>query len=156
MNDTNVTNAFAVHHTESVLDYCSPRRKHKRWGWEHVFVETKEYCVKYLHMTKNQNCSWHYHGHKHETVTCICGVLHVAVEKDEDVKTYLLHPGESLALPPWFVHQMYTMDVAATYVESSGSGYQDDAIRVNRRPDSEILTDRRSAVSDDSGERNGR
>jgi len=108
-------------------------RIEKRWGWEHVLVETDEYCVKYLLMRRDQRCSMHYHEHKHETVTCLIGKLVIRFH-NRNLPSILLYPGQSRSIPAGKenTHAMRAEHefVDTLYLESSGAGHLDDAIRI--------------------------
>lgn len=101
----------------------------KRWGWEQTLVETEHYSVKHLLMRADQSCSLHWHDRKHETVTCLSGVLVIEFENHPSVT---LMPGYSLAIPAgrMHAHRMIAASGDCRYLESSAAGCRDDATRV--------------------------
>lgn len=79
----------------------------KKWGTETWLANNDLYCGKILALKGGYRCSLHRHPRKHETFTCIEGVVHVTVEGDDWISRFVLRAGDgqSIEVPPGTWHQ---------------------------------------------------
>jgi len=102
------------------------RKVEKKWGYEIIFAETKDYVGKILQINAGQRLSLQYHEVKEETVYVQSGVLYLY---DAEGGIEKLYPGEAFHVKPMQIHRFGAGEGAVRLVEVS-TAHLDDVIRL--------------------------
>lgn len=114
----------------------------KGWGHEVWMANNELYCGKLLVLYRDLRCSIHYHKLKDETFFLQDGLIRMNVweapfEKfpgfgPDAPKTFLMHPGDRLVIPPNTPHQFIGVDPKSTIIEISTQHFEDDSYRIQK------------------------
>lgn len=96
----------------------------KVWGKE-VWIVNRRYCGKILVLNKGFQCSMHYHKKKDETFYVLIG----KVLMELGTSRWIMHPGESLLIPPGAQHRFTGID-DSEIIEFSTHHEDEDSYRV--------------------------
>jgi|SRR3989338_1510869 len=96
----------------------------KVWGKE-VWIVNRRYCGKILVLNKGFQCSMHYHKKKDETFYVLIG----KVLMELGTSRLIMHPGESLLIPPGAQHR-FTGIEDSEILEFSTHHEDEDSYRV--------------------------
>ena len=118
----------------------------KGWGYEVWMANCDLYCGKLLVLYKDLKCSIHYHKLKDETFYLQEGLIRMRVweepfELEKRAAVFnpmprasecLMHPGDSLVIPPNTPHQFEGVDPKSTIIEISTQHFEEDSYRIQR------------------------
>ncbi len=107
------------------------RRVEKPWGYEIHWAHTDRYVGKILHITAGQALSLQYHVKKDETVYVQRGRLRYEIERDGQMTTLDLGPGDALHVTPGTIHRMTALE--DTDVLEASTPEIDDVVRLEDR-----------------------
>lgn len=104
----------------------------KPWGFERIWADTEKYVGKVIFIKKGNRLSLQHHNLKDETIFVISGTLSVqygvslgdALENDP----IILDEGDSLHIPPGYVHRFQAM-ANDVYVMEVSTTELDDVVR---------------------------
>ena len=105
----------------------------KPWGTEIWWAHAKgQYIGKILNIKEGQRLSLQYHKFKEETIYVLKGTLKLTYSstKDGEIKTCLMHEGESYHVYPHSVHRFEAYKSDVTLLEVS-TDYPDDVERIS-------------------------
>ena len=102
-------------------------RIEKPWGYEEIWAKTDGYVGKVIFINPGHRLSKQFHRQKEETVYVLEGVL---INYDENDKTTLHYPGESLHIPPWTTHRFCASPRASVKIMEVSTNYLDDVVRL--------------------------
>jgi mannose-6-phosphate isomerase len=108
----------------------------KPWGSEVIFATGENgYVGKVISVTASQALSLQYHREKDETISVISGELVVEYGIDVDhLEHRLMQPGDTIHLPPTFVHRMTAVtDAVVVEASTAGPGWRGDVVRLSDR-----------------------
>jgi mannose-6-phosphate isomerase-like protein (cupin superfamily) len=109
-----------------------PQRVEKRWGWEDIYINWREYCMKRLYIKAGHDTSMHFHVDKHETLLVVEGVLTLSYKDGKGGDHRVLIPrGEAFVVPPGFQHKLIATTTDVTLIEASTMDDTEDSIRVH-------------------------
>ena len=104
----------------------------KPWGHERVWALNRHYAGKILFIRAGESLSLQYHEIKDETIRIVSGRMRFrAGVSVEALKTVVLEPGMSRAVPPRLVHQMEALE-DCTVIEVS-TPHLTDVVRLEDR-----------------------
>lgn len=84
-----------------------PQKTLKPWGWELLYALTEDYAGKVIFVKKGHRLSLQYHRRKEETMYLFSGnVVFETGESPSELKQHVIHPGQSLHLPPGTLHRV--------------------------------------------------
>lgn len=112
----------------------------KGWGYEHWFVNKKEYCGKLLFFKRGRKCSFHYHKIKDETFYIHKGRLKVWWSMDDNLPTLtvkgdvaggitILESGDTFYVPTGMRHMMEGLEDTEMF-EFSTQHFDNDSYRI--------------------------
>lgn len=108
------------------------RRVDKPWGYELIWGHTQDYVGKILHVEAGHALSLQYHEIKDETMYLLSGELEIEMgDHEDDLRTHLLLPGQSVHLPPGRRHRL-TARTTSDVIEVS-TPELDDVVRLEDR-----------------------
>lgn len=102
-------------------------RIEKPWGYEEIWAKTDGYVGKVICINPGHRLSKQFHRQKEETIYVLEGVL---INCDENDKTTMYHPGESLHIPPWTTHRFCATPRAYVKIMEVSTNYLDDVVRL--------------------------
>tara|TARA_Y100001970_G_scaffold291695_2_gene429875 strand:- start:2082 stop:2582 length:501 start_codon:yes stop_codon:yes gene_type:complete len=103
----------------------------KRWGYEKIYQNNKEYCSKLLVINKEQQTSMHFHIDKHETLVVVEGVLAVDYISKKHNTTIFVKPLEAFVIAPGLPHRLRALEEDVKLIESSMPSFDTDSIRIS-------------------------
>lgn len=102
----------------------------KPWGNEELLFQGHGYAVKKICILPNQQTSMHFHNIKHETIMVNKGILLVYLDdRIHPPKSLELNAGDSLAINPLQIHQMYAGAEPVVYFEAQ-TDHLEDVVRI--------------------------
>ncbi len=119
----------------------------KGWGHEVWMANCELYCGKLLVLYRNLKCSVHYHKVKEETFYLQSGLikmrlwhgdlkaLEAAAERHSPLAgctEILMHPGDTVDIPPYTAHQFEGVAPESTIIEISTQHFEEDSYRLVR------------------------
>ena len=87
-----------------------PKRVEKPWGYELHWAKTDRYVGKILHVTAGHALSLQYHNIKDETIYLHTGRMLFEIERDGQLTTLEMKPGDSVHVTPKTVHRMTAIE----------------------------------------------
>ena len=113
----------------------------KKWGYEKIITNDREYCGKILTVLPNGNTgSIHYHKQKIETFHMLKGKLELELyildNKDNPslkkciIEKFILNIGDSITLHPYKGHRFWAIDEVAEFIEFSTQDSPEDSYRL--------------------------
>ena len=85
-------------------------RVEKPWGYELHWAKTDRYVGKVIHVNKGHALSLQYHRVKDETIFLWSGKILFEIEKDGQLVSREMLPGESVHVTPPTVHRMTAIE----------------------------------------------
>jgi mannose-6-phosphate isomerase-like protein (cupin superfamily) len=110
-----------------------PQLVEKRWGYELIYINTEDYCMKQLVIRAGKSTSMHFHVHKHETLTVVQGELHLSYKDgiSEHVHQAIVPKDNAWVVAPGFQHQLTAGETDLVLIEASTTDNSIDSVRVN-------------------------
>lgn len=110
-----------------------PQLVEKRWGYELIYINSEDYCMKQLVIRAGQSTSMHFHVHKHETLVVVQGKLTLSYNDGVSghVTTLLVPKDNAWVVAPGFQHQLTAGDEDVVLIEASTTDNPIDSVRVN-------------------------
>lgn len=107
-----------------------PAHVEKWWGYEKIYKNDTQYCMKKLFMKDRGHTSFHFHVNKHETLLVVSGVLTLTVIHDKKRFVHILREGEAWVMPPGMVHRLEAAHGNLVLIEASTYDHPNDSVRV--------------------------
>ena len=107
------------------------KRVEKPWGHEIHWAHTDRYVGKILHIKAGHALSLQYHDRKDETIYLFSGRLRYEIERDGELVTIEMEPGDSMHVQPKTVHRMTAIDDCDVLEASTPE--IDDVVRLEDR-----------------------
>ena len=85
-------------------------RVEKPWGYELHWAKTDRYVGKLIHINAGHALSLQYHNKKDETIFLWSGKILFEIEKDGQLVSREMLPGESVHVTPPTVHRMTAIE----------------------------------------------
>jgi quercetin dioxygenase-like cupin family protein len=106
-------------------------RVDKPWGHELHWAKTERYVGKILHVTAGHALSLQYHNVKDETIYLHAGRMLFEIERDGELTTREMRPGDSVHVSPKTVHRMTAIEDCDILEVSTPE--LDDVVRIEDR-----------------------
>jgi mannose-6-phosphate isomerase-like protein (cupin superfamily) len=113
------------------LDFPTPHKVPKAWGYELWIHNDAEYCGKILHFEKGKKFSMHFHLKKKETWYVVSGIYRLKwIDTDNAAqREYVIGAGQIIEVPRGVPHQIECL-VTGDVFEVSTEHFEDDSYRV--------------------------
>jgi len=110
-----------------------PKLVEKRWGYELIYINSNDYCMKQLVIRAGQSTSMHFHVCKHETLTVVKGELYLSYKDgiSEQVHQVIVPKDNAWVVAPGFQHQLTAGTEDLVLIEASTTDNSIDSVRVN-------------------------
>ena len=109
---------------------CTPGFVNKKWGSEHIYQNSDNYCMKVLTIEQGKSCSMHFHLEKHETMLVVEGVLAIDYIHDKNHRTHIVNQWEAFTICPGLPHSLRAPEGRVRLIEASTPDYKSDSIRI--------------------------
>jgi mannose-6-phosphate isomerase len=106
-------------------------RVDKPWGYELHWAKTERYVGKILHVRAGHALSLQYHNIKDETIYLHAGKMLFELERDGELTTREMQPGDSVRITPKTVHRMTAIEDCDVLEVSTPE--LDDVVRIEDR-----------------------
>ena len=106
-------------------------RINKPWGYELHWAVTDRYVGKVLHVNAGHALSLQYHNRKDETVYVYSGRLLFEIDRDGELVSRELGPGDAVHVPPKTIHRMTAIEDCDVLEASTPE--LDDVVRLDDR-----------------------
>jgi mannose-6-phosphate isomerase-like protein (cupin superfamily) len=106
-------------------------RVDKPWGYELHWAKTDRYVGKVLHVKAGHALSLQYHNRKDETIYLYSGRMLFEIERDGQLTTQDMRPGDSVHVSPKTVHRMTAIEDCDVLEVSTPE--LDDVVRLEDR-----------------------
>jgi quercetin dioxygenase-like cupin family protein len=101
----------------------------KTWGFELIYRNTPQYCMKMLYMNAGGSTSMHFHVDKHETLLVTQGALKITTLFNKEEKAYTLTPGMAWVMCQGYAHKLEALE-DVILIEASTEDFDDDSVRI--------------------------
>ena len=107
------------------------RRIEKPWGEEILFAHTRNYAGKVLNIRNGELLSLQYHERKDETIYFQTGSIRLTLDREGQLETRTLLPGEACHIPPPTRHRMEAIEDTTLFEVSTPE--LEDVVRLQDR-----------------------